>query len=124
MGEFDDFIQLAQEMIAENGQLVNWFPQDVTVPDSTKPWKTASVINPPSFPVSIAFVGDDTTDVKGTSVPSGAFKGLMGAVIGFVPAMNDTVVRVFSGQDVNLKVTSIEIVAPDGNPILYKLGFD
>jgi hypothetical protein len=115
---------------AGNG-VTNWIPQDVTVPNASEPWHTAAVANPPSFPVTIVFLPEGSSAgsalehlMKGTSVVEGAPQGLMGAVTGFTPSVDDTVVRVLQSGNVTLIVKAIDILAPDGYPILYTITFN
>lgn len=125
MGVYDRQVASTLRKLAAKGQLVTWVPQDVTVSGS-QPWKTTPVSTPPTFPVSIVFLSEGSSAmdalfhlIKGTSVPDGAPRGLMGAVTGFTPTMNDTVIR----GSVNLTVKSIDVVAPNGQVILYKIQF-
>lgn len=125
MSIYDRQIAQAKRLIAKKGQLVTWVPQDVTIPDNTKPWKTAPVGSPPTFPVSMVFLSSGKTVIEaqshlftGTSVPDGAPKALMG-VVPFTPKINDTVLR---GSE-TLTVKSIDTLAPNGDPILYTIYF-
>lgn len=124
MGEYDSQIAIALKLIKKKGQLVTWVKQNVSR-DGTKPWKTTEVGGGATFPVSIVFIASGSAPqdafvhlIKGTSVPTGAPKGLMGAVP-FVPEINDHILR---GSD-KFNVESIEIVQPNGDPILYKIQF-
>lgn len=125
MGIYDGQIAAAQRVIKQKGQLVTWVPHDVTT-NGAQPWKTTPVTNAPTFPVYIVFLSEGSNVanalfhlLKGTSVPAGAPRGLMGAVTGFTPAVNDTVLR---GTE-TLVIKAIDIIAPNGTPILYKLEF-
>jgi hypothetical protein len=125
MGVFDRQIATAKRMIAAKGQAVTWVKSGIT-PDVTQPWKATEVPpNPASYPVKIVFVtpggnmGPLFRLLTGSEVPTGAPAGLMAAVSGFTPAINDSVNR----AGVNLIVKSIDIVAPNGEIILYKITF-
>lgn len=131
MGVYDLQIKQAQRVIKAKGQLVTWVPQDVSVPDVTKPWKTAQDVaidgDDVTYQVSIVFIpiGSGISPMQalshllhGTSVADGAPTGLMGAVP-FSPRLNDTVLR---GTE-TLTVKSIDVLAPNGDPILYTIEF-
>lgn len=126
MGRYDRAIASAKRLIKKNGQLVNWIKHDVVVGDPTKPWavSAADPLTPPA-PVYIVFLtpkGKLSNELfhlmQGTSVPQGAPTGLM-ASVAFTPAIDDKVDR--DGKI--LRVKAMDIVAPSGVPILYKLEF-
>ena len=125
MGVFDDEIAQAKEMIQENGQLCDWYKSGVTVPaPTTQPWITTDVPpNPASYKVYIVFVSAKLPAIallKGTSVPEGEEAGLMAQVIGFTPEISDKVVR---GSKTYV-IKDFDVVAPNGEIILYKLEFE
>lgn len=124
MGTYDRQKALATRLIKKKGQLVVWQRQGL-VQNSTTPWKHDTSTPPAPIPVFIVFLSPKTTGLnelfhlmQGTSVPDGAPRGLM-ASVSFIPAIDDTVIR---GTD-TLRIKSMDIVAPDGDPILYKLEF-
>lgn len=124
MGVYDRQIASALRAIKKRGQLVTWTPQDVTT-NPAQPWRTQPVVGAPTFQVSIVFLSLGSTElnalfhlIKGTSVPDGAPRGLMGAVP-FVPAINDVVLR----GTINLTVKALDVLAPNGDVILYKIEF-
>lgn len=124
MGVYDRQIARAIKQIKKKGQLVIW-QQPGLVHNSTQPWRHDDATPPDPIPVSIVFLSPKTTGLnelfhlmQGTSVPDGAPRGLMGAVE-FTPAIKDVVIR---GSE-TLRIKSIDIVAPNGDPILYKLEF-
>jgi hypothetical protein len=120
---FATAITQAQLAIARYGALCTW-NQNTNTQNSGQPWKTAAA-SPTQYNVNICFIpqGNSIFDalihmIKGTSVPDGAQTGLMGAV-SFTPAIDDEVV--FNG--VNLVVKSIDVLQPNGTPILYTIIF-
>lgn len=123
MGQYDRSIAQATRMIKKYGQLVTWIQQGIQV-SPAEPWKDMG-IDPETFPVFIVFLtpkGRLSNELfhlmQGTTVPEGAPTGLM-AKVPFTPALNDKVLR---GTE-TLNVKSMDIVAPNGEPILYKLEF-
>lgn len=124
MGIYDADIKGAQQQIKQAGQLVTW-DKDVTgTPDPSKPWNTKKASDN-QYSVYIVFLSPRSNGLlnvfqllKGTDVTIGGFRGLMGAV-SFTPEITDKVIR--DGQV--LSIDSIDIVAPNGQPILYKINF-
>lgn len=124
MGVYDRQIARTIKKIKQKGQLVIW-QQPGLVQNTAEPWRHDDAVPPDPIPVYIVFLSPKTTSLnelfhlmQGTTVPDGAPRGLMGAV-DFTPAENDKVLR---GSE-TLRVKSIDIVAPNGDPILYKLVF-
>lgn len=123
MERFDRAIATALRLIKKNGQLVDWLPQQKAT-DIDEPWKDeATEIEPEK--VYICFLPVDKemqgflTYLKGTEVPIGSMVGLMGAV-DFEPALGDTVIR--DGN--TLRPSYIELLSPNGQKILYTIGFN
>ena len=117
-------IRQAARMIAQKGELCSWV-QTALTPNAEQPWKTTSV--PTANPVSIVFIsaGSGLANVlmklmKGTDVPIGAPRGLM-AQVGFTPQLKDKLVR--SDGETIYEIAGIDIVAPNGEVILYKIQF-
>lgn len=121
-------IASAQRIIKKKGLLVTW-NKHVVVTDSTKPWKTTPGV--PQIYTAYIFLkshsGGGLTALfhlmTGTEVPMGAPDAIMGAVP-FTPELTDQVIAVIAGVTKTFVVKAIDIVMPDGNPILYKLQFE
>lgn len=125
MGKFDSQIATAQRLIKENGQLVSWKQQSVAIADDTKPWNSSRA-NEVSYPVYIVFLSPRSNGLlnvfqllKGTDITTGGNRGLMGAVTGFTPQITDKVIR----DGVTYAINSIDVLAPNGQTILYKIEF-
>lgn len=125
MGVYDRQIANAKRQIAEKGQSVTWRVQSNGAPvDSSKPWKP-SAGTPDDKTVKIVFLPLDLQTrkflsyLKGTEVPTGSLGGLMGAV-DFEPKLKDVVIR--DGKE--LVIRNFDLIAPNGEPILYILEFD
>lgn len=124
-------IATAQRLIAAKGKAVTWLTyatQDGVDPD--KPWnKTFAQFPVAETPVRIVFLPYDSLTVRGRQtggsrvgdedIPEGNFWGLMGAVAGLTPSRFDTVQ---DGANV-LAIAAIDLLAPDGAPILYSIRF-
>ena len=124
MGVYDRQIASAKRQIAAKGQDVTWrVLVDGAPADSSKPWKPSQA-TPDDKPVKIVFLPSTMANnqlikyLKGTEVPTGSLTGLMAAV-DFEPKAKDVVVR----DGVELVVESIDLIAPNGEPILYTLEF-
>ncbi len=125
MGEYDHAIATAQRLIAKKGQTVTWQVRENGVSvDAETPWKPedAPVVE---HQVSIVFLPYNRSNYEflkmmtGTEVAVGKTYGLMGAV-GFDPVLKDTIVR--DGE--SMGVATIDVLAPNGQPVLYTIGFD
>lgn len=117
-------IATAIRMIKAKGQLCVWVKQNEVI-SSTQPWKASYPGNPTTYPVRIVFfppggvLSEEMQHLeKGTSVDQGSPRALM-ASVPFTPEMNDKVLR--GNEWLDLK--GIDIVAPNGEVILYKLRF-
>lgn len=121
-------IATAQRLIAKYGQAVDWYctSEGFTTDDNVV--AGADEISPKSIPdvpkgTRIAFFPPDREQEKslmqnGIEVTKGHVIGYM-AQVAFVPSDKDYVLR----NGVKLDVEEIEILAPDGNPILYTILF-
>jgi hypothetical protein len=122
MGQFDAQIALAQQAIKDNGQAVIWRQLNRTA-DVGEPWKVASG-NVDYSPFICFFpVNKQTREtlhyIAGSNeLKDGSVIGLMGAV-NFVPSLADVVIR--DGKQLN--IASIEVLAPNGQAILYTIEF-
>jgi hypothetical protein len=120
MGRYDPEIQMVLDMIKEDGQVVQWRKVAPVVADENKPWLKTDAA-PALVDVSIAFVTGSTAFTRllaGSNLGVGGVRGLMGAV-NFTPDIKDTVIR--DGE--TYAINSIDVVAPSGQPILYKIEF-
>ncbi len=119
-------IAQAKRMIKAKGELCTWKKHHAVSTNPQQPWKTvkADPIPDPLF-ASIVFTNPGAKLdalfhlINGTSIPQGAPSGIM-AQVPFTPEINDSVVR-SSGEELVIK--SFNIVAPNGEVILYKLSF-
>lgn len=125
MGVYDRAIATAQRIIAQKGQAVTWESRENGDPvDADKPWRSGAT-EKTDHTVNIVFLPYNRQNyeflrmIAGTEIPAGKMYGLMGAV-DFSPALKDTVLR---GSE-RLGVTAIDVLAPNGDPILYTIGFD
>lgn len=126
MGQFDRAIATAKRLIEKNGQVVTWRKtEDGTAPDGSKPWKPGTTVVT-DYPVSIVFLPESRVGYEflamlaNTEVPKGKLTGLMAAPSGFVPTLKDVVVR---GSE-TLGLRSLDPLAPNGDVIIYTIGFD
>jgi hypothetical protein len=120
---YADQIASTLELIAEKGQLVQWRQIRDTVPDAAQPWNTGAASHTDTdvsivfLPINkemretLAFFGD-------TELLIGMTMGLMGAY-SFTPSAKDIVIR----DGVELKLFSVNTLAPDGPAILHTIVF-
>lgn len=130
MAGYERQIATAKRLIAKRGQAVFWNVRPVATADSSEvegasKWRPkAAPLQPQlSFPVTIAFFPVDRNNYesltgRGIELTSGSQLGYMAAV-GFEPSQKDTVTR--NGHV--LPVSHIEIIAPNGDAILYEIVF-
>lgn len=128
MGQFDRQIATALRLIQKNGQSVSWKQTAITVPDAQKPWlpTSSAVVEYSPFICFLPFIQATPngarqflTPVGGGEAESGTFYGLMGAQ-SFTPDLKDVVTR----AGVILDIESIEVLAPNGQNILYTITFN
>lgn len=124
MGQYDEEIADAKELITEFGQSVEW-QQTVEVENTEQPWKGTSG-TPKKYKTKIAFVAAKDNEwrkllayLKGTEVASSRMAGLMAGGQKFIPSLKDFVIR----GDKTLAIESIDIVQPSDQPILYIVEF-
>lgn len=123
MGVFDRQIALANRMITANGEICTWKQAAApVVADQTKPW-IATNGAPTEFEVLLLFLSRSSSPLArlfgNANIEVGKLKALMPAT-SFVPSLADTVVR--SGA-VSLQLDSIEPLSPNGQVILWWVGF-
>lgn len=121
---FDWAIELAKELIDDNGQEVTWRVNREVAPfDPSRPWERDPAA-PIEHTVRIVFLPQSRENreliraMRGSEVPTGRVMGLMAAGP-FEPTLKDTVVR--DGK--TLAIECIDVLAPNGPPILYTLEF-
>lgn len=122
MAIYDRQIATATRLVAKYGQSVVWRKVGILTPDPSQPWENTNGTTVDNS-VKMVFLTKWRDELllkylKGTDIPTGANFGLMG-VQSFVPAINDYVVR---GSD-NYIVKDIDIISPNGTPILYIVSF-
>ena len=123
MGRYDRPIATAQRMLKDSGKLVTWrIVRDGAPVDAGQPWKPTQPVSQAEHDVYICFFPLDKQQretyhyLKNSEVPATAVMGYMGAVE-FSPSLKDTVI--YDGKE--LRIDSIDILAPSGQPILYTL---
>jgi hypothetical protein len=116
---FSNEIATAHQLIAENGQAATWQKQTEVV-NVGQPWKTTAGA-PQTFPVVVVRlpVKAQPTQIlsPGTSVATNVEKLLMAGDVPFTPELNDRIV--IAGDTKQVK--DIDVLQPDGTPILYTL---
>ena len=124
MGKYDKDISSAQKDIRDAGQVVTWRKPGAEIADSNEPWNVAAD-DPVNYTVSILFlpvsrIGQELERKidKAPESATGNEQGLMGAVL-FTPEVNDIVIR----GTVEYRVKTIDVLAPNGEPILYTMEF-
>jgi hypothetical protein len=123
-GVFDDEIQTALELIAENGQVCDWHKDTTDLDDADRPWlggDTVPDVKQPSIcfiPATDGASGFGITKFRkaGDDVPSFSTFGLMGAV-DFDPEVTDKVVR----GGTPLVIVAIDKLQPNEQTLLYIL---
>jgi hypothetical protein len=122
--KFDRQIATAQRLIANNGQTVQWRQSAPTV-NAAAPWVPGDNTNTDTD-VSICFVPVQSSvtrkflaAISGTDITVGKLAGLMGNVE-FEPSIKDVVIR----DGVELAITSIDLLSPNGQKILYTIEFE
>ncbi|UUV44525.1 head-to-tail adaptor [Rhodobacter phage RcMotherGoose] len=130
MAGYERQIASAKKTIAKKGQVVTWRirAQGTTdageVAGATK-WRPKAVTpaTPDDRSVSIAFFPItkekyESLRAMGVELTTGAQMGLMGAV-DFEPSQKDAVLR----AGVLMPIETIDVIAPNGDPILYEIVF-
>lgn len=124
MSRFSSAIATAARLIAKNGQTVTWRRVIDGGADDATPWKP-SAADLQDTDVSMVFLPENRVGfeflalLRGTEVPQTKVVGLMAAQ-DFVPTLKDVVIR----DGVPMALRYIDVLAPDGAPIFYTIGFD
>lgn len=119
-------IATAKRLIAAKGRSCVWSQMGSGTPsDPAKPWKPGEAV-PDTYDVSIVFLplGANAAFLRSlgeTDIPVGDDYGLMAAV-DFVPTQR---AEIYAADGVTLlrKVLRYNVLAPDGDPILYTVYF-
>lgn len=120
--EYDDFIELAHELINEFGAPITWQKKIVTLFDPAKPWLGGEEEIVSYSPV-VCFVPDTGNEfdfiklMSGTEVPKYTTFGLM-APQPFQPVITDLVER----EGKPLVIDTINEIKPATQTVLYILG--
>lgn len=111
-------IATTQRLISKFGQSCTWRKTAVSTPNPAKPWEMIPGAVTDAT-VKVVFVSKFKEHfllkyMANTEIPEGLFVGYMAAQ-SFTPAINDVLIR---GSE-TLTIQAIDIVAPNGEPILY-----
>lgn len=122
MAQFDRAIRTALRLIKKNGHRVEW--KQYGESEQGQPWKPLSDVEVTNYPficfLPLDRIGKEFLISLGQSeAVSGSVYGLMGAQ-SFVPNLKDTVYR----DGVSLDISSIEVLSPNGQIILYIIMFN
>lgn len=125
MADYTDDIATAQELLEEFGQQCYW-QKPAPVAAGVPGYPTETEL-PEPIPCMIAFFNERDLNrgadefkgmMQGTEVPKSCMIGLMAGGISFEPENNDMIHRgTVDAEPIAIK--SIDIVAPDGTPVLY-----
>ena len=118
-------IETAIRLIKAKGAEVTWrsIPDGVAA-DPNKPWEVTGAA-PVDHTVSIVFLPLTRLNMEfmrllaGTEIQIGDFYGLM-ASVDFTPAPTDVVI---DGTGMVCRISAIDVLKPDGTPILYTIVF-
>src|ERR1700757_3726197 len=122
MQQFEsDALDLANAMIDEFGEAVTWRQtRNGTPPNPAQPWKPGANVDT-DFPVTICFLPSNRRAMaaqmfmQGTNIPNGYMLAIMAGNPGFVPTLEDRVIR--DGKSVS--VEWIDTFNPAGTPLYY-----
>jgi hypothetical protein len=124
---FDRQKQSAKRMIEKNGQKVTWRIINNPETETGKPWRTLA-FKPEDKQVKIVFIPANRENFQTYCPMKSAAEVIKISVIGllaassvtFKPNNKDIVLR----GETTLKISFIDELAPDGEPILYTIGFE
>ena len=121
----DEFIELAQELISEEGEKVQW-EQTAVIENTEQRWKATNG-DKKVFKPDICFVPVTNKEwrkmyaaLKGTEVVIGKTAGLMAGGQKFVPSLKDVVIR---GTQ-TLTIADIDVIQPADKVVLYIIEFN
>lgn len=127
-GAIDRAIDTAKRLIERYGETCSWQKKTNGTPaDAAKPWKAGASRNS-YFDCKIVFLRSDKLNLKavvkalkGTTDENaqGYQRGLLAGDCGFVPSVNDTIIR---GDGSTSVLMSIDKLAPNGLTVFYELG--
>jgi hypothetical protein len=123
MGVYDRQIAQVNRQVTAKGEQCIWNQASApVVADPTKPWITSKG-QPEAQTVSILFTSSASNALArllaGSNVETGKLRGIMPAQ-SFTPDLNDQIVR---SDGTVLELDSVEPLAPNGQVILWWLGF-
>lgn len=121
--DYNEFVQLALDMLAEFGSPVVW---QKPAPESVgnDPWRDERTGDAPRFTPNMVFFspldlargrGQFAMFAKGSDIVNYTEVGLLAGGCGFVPDVADTLTR--NGK--NVQIVEIDQVSPTGIPVLY-----
>lgn len=130
MGVYDDFIATAQELIDEFGRAC-WWQKPVAAGTSTVPGYPDDDTTPvAAIPCKIAFfsqrdmargVLEYFEQMVGSEVLANAQIGLLAGGTSFSPEVTDKILFDSNGTT-STSISKIDVLAPNGTPVLYILG--
>lgn len=123
--DYAGFAAMALDMIAAAGAVVQWRKPKADVPGSD-PWRDQRAGDPVPFAPAMVFLSpidaargrgrnDTTMFVNGSEIVNYTEVGLLAGNCGFVPEVTDAILR--NGNII--EIVAIDIIAPNGTPILY-----
>lgn len=124
-------IATAQRLIAKSGQQRIWRQPAKTIGDQTKPWLQTQGA-PLDFQVKLVFfpqtrIGHELIRlISGTEVSGGEVQAYMAFTPGLIPTIDDILLASVPMQvqsDAELRIFSIDPLAPNGDVILYDVKF-
>lgn len=130
MGVFDADIKLAQDMIAEFGEACTWLVPVPTpaneLPSGTKDWDDKQN-DPQQVPCIILFLPPgqqllqaSRRNQEGSEQPTGDMLGYMASTVGLDPRLKGRVKR---SDNTYVVPTQVNILAPNGQVVLYDMRF-
>lgn len=132
MGVYDRQIATATRLIAEKGQACLWRVPGAAVGGT--PASPGPAGPPTDYPVRVVFLSNTSREslagflsmLANTEVPSGGMRALMSGDVPFTPALTHTLFKGETDAAPELVLhdkNGIDLLAPNGEPILYFLRF-
>ena len=124
MGVYDSDIATAQELLKEFGRQCYWLKPPAMV--ELVPGYPTEGATPDPIPVTMAFFAPKDLDrgvsqfldmMPRTEVPDGAQIGLLAGGLTFEPENTDKIALTLGGTV--LSIERIDLLAPNGDPVLY-----